>query len=160
MAQPSLRVAVSVAACIAVALLALALALRSQRGRRAHGVSTLTCGSHSCSAMDPVSDPAYNMKQVVKQSILLEEHLTHDRKRCRDCQLKHMLHIQGLVEEAAMMAGDGVGKYPMLVESVGFYEGVLKGWLTDGKSSVAAQNRAATELRVWRKKLAAAYFLG
>ncbi len=28
-----------------------------------------------CGAIDPVSDPAYNMRNLIKQTILLEEHL-------------------------------------------------------------------------------------
>jgi len=33
--------------------------------------------SASCDSIDPVSDPRYNMQQIIKQSILLEEHLTN-----------------------------------------------------------------------------------
>jgi hypothetical protein len=44
-----------------------------------------TDGSGSCSttcdSIDPVSDPRYNMQQIIKQSILLEEHLTNKNKR-------------------------------------------------------------------------------
>ena len=50
----------------------------------------------TCDALDPVSDPRYNMQQIIKQSILLEEHLTNKNKRCRDCITKHFLHIIGL----------------------------------------------------------------
>ena len=38
----------------------------------------------TCDALDPVSDPRYNMQQIIKQSILLEEHLTNKNKRCRN----------------------------------------------------------------------------
>lgn len=34
----------------------------------------------TCDALDPVSDPRYNMQQIIKQSILLEEHLTNKIK--------------------------------------------------------------------------------
>ena len=37
--------------------------------------TALGCDVKSCGALDPVSNPAYNMQQIVKQSILLEEHL-------------------------------------------------------------------------------------
>ena len=37
--------------------------------------------SSSCDSIDPVSDPRYNMQQIIKQSILLEEHLTNKNKR-------------------------------------------------------------------------------
>ena len=55
--------------------------------------SSGTCDIHTCGALDPVSNPAYNMQQIVKQSILLEEHITNKNKRCRDCITKHFLHI-------------------------------------------------------------------
>ena len=42
----------------------------------------------TCDSLDPVSDPRYNMQQIIKQSILLEEHLTNKNKRCRDCITK------------------------------------------------------------------------
>ena len=58
------------------------------------------CNVKSCGALDPVSNPAYNMQQIVEQSILLEEHITNKNKRCRDCITKHFLHIIGLAEEA------------------------------------------------------------
>ena len=60
----------------------------------------LACDSRTCGATDPVSDPAYNMREVAKQSILLEEHLTIDAKFCVDCVTKHFLHIIGLANEA------------------------------------------------------------
>ena len=51
------------------------------------------CDIVSCGALDPVSNPAYNFQQIVKQSILLEEHITNKNKRCRDCITKHFLHL-------------------------------------------------------------------
>ena len=77
-----------------------------------------TCDVKSCGALDPVSDPKYNMQQIVKQSILLEEHLTNKNKRCRDCITKHFQHIIGLAEEAQMLASSKCSKYPLMNESV------------------------------------------
>ena len=48
----------------------------------------------------PVMDPLFNMREVCKQCILLEDHLFQTKKRCLDCQLKHMLSIEALTEEA------------------------------------------------------------
>ena len=67
-----------------------------------------SCDKKSCGALDPVSDPKYNMQQIVKQSILLEEHLINKNKRCRDCITKHFQHIIGLSEEAQMLATDKI----------------------------------------------------
>lgn len=48
----------------------------------------------------PVMDPKFNMREICKQCILLEDHLSHDEKRCFDCCVKHFLTIEALAEEA------------------------------------------------------------
>lgn len=48
----------------------------------------------------PVMDPQFNMREICKQCILLEDHLCHDEKRCYDCCVKHFLTIEALAEEA------------------------------------------------------------
>jgi hypothetical protein len=117
------------------------------------------CNVHSCGAngIDPVSDPAYNMKQIIKQSILLEEHLSEPNKRCRDCIAKHFIHIQGLHEEALWLANENCSKYPMLVETTQFYNEQFDEWLNaydDNKNLL----HIAGKLREVRKKLVALYY--
>lgn len=51
----------------------------------------------------PIMDPMYNMREFCKQSILLEDHLTHARKNCTDCKTKHMLTLEALAEEACTL---------------------------------------------------------
>lgn len=48
----------------------------------------------------PVMDPQFNLREICKQSILLEDHLSHNEKRCFDCCVKHFLTIEALAEEA------------------------------------------------------------
>lgn len=48
----------------------------------------------------PVMDPNFNLREICKQCILLEDHLSHDEKRCFDCCVKHFLTIEALAEEA------------------------------------------------------------
>ena len=57
----------------------------------------------------PIMDPMYNMREFCKQSILLEDHLTHPRKSCSDCIKKHSLSLEALAEEACTL--DNNGKY-------------------------------------------------
>lgn len=45
-------------------------------------------------------DPAHNLKEVSEQLILLEDHLAHPRRRCRDCITKHYLTIEAFLREA------------------------------------------------------------
>lgn len=115
-----------------------------------------TCGV-SCGAVDPVSDPKYNMQQIVKQSILLEEHLANKSKRCRDCITKHFLHIIGLAEEAQMLATKNIEKYPLVNECVELYNKAFKKWLKNHDSDINYLN-CCDELRNMRKRLIAVYF--
>lgn len=52
------------------------------------------------SSLLPVMDPNFNLREICKQSILLEDHLSHDQKRCTDCCTKHFLALEALAEEA------------------------------------------------------------
>jgi hypothetical protein len=54
----------------------------------------------------PVLDPQYNMREICKQCILLEDHLSHEEKRCPDCCIKHFLTLEALSEEAIQLDKD------------------------------------------------------
>ena len=118
-----------------------------------------SCDIHSCKTIDPVSDPKYNMQQIVKQSILLEEHLANKNKRCRDCITKHFLHIIGLAEEAQMLATNKIDQYPLINECVTLYNGLFNKWLQkydiEGETNVL---NCCDSLRNMRKKLIVVYF--
>lgn len=116
--------------------------------------NTETCIKNGCDSIDPVSDPKYNMHQIIKQSILLEEHLSNKNKRCRDCITKHFSHIIGLAEEAVMLACSEVNIYPHMAECPDFYNKLFKIWLNDTTTSL----ELCGKLRVMRKKLIAIYF--
>lgn len=51
----------------------------------------------------PVLDCRFNLREICKQCILLEDHLSHDQKRCVDCCIKHFLALEGLCEEAVTL---------------------------------------------------------
>lgn len=53
--------------------------------------------------MLPIMSPKYNLREVVKQCVLLEDHLFHPKKRCADCIAKHFLTIEALLEEAVTL---------------------------------------------------------
>ena len=50
-----------------------------------------------------VSEARYNMEQIAKNLILLQDHLT--KEGCADCILKHILTIEALAEEALTLNG-------------------------------------------------------
>lgn len=54
----------------------------------------------------PVMDPKFNLREICKQSILLEDHLSHTEKRCVDCCIKHFLTLEALAEEAITLDKD------------------------------------------------------
>lgn len=119
------------------------------------------CSSTSCQNIDPVSDPKYNMQQIVKQSILLEEHLANKNKRCRDCITKHFLHIIGLAEEAQMLATNKIDKYPLVNECVELYNKLFNRWMKNYDINANDSNNflyCCDELRNMRKRLIAVYF--
>ena len=112
----------------------------------------------SCSAIDPVNDPDYNMRNVVKQSILLEEHLAEPNKYCEACIVKHFLHIVGLIEEAVWLAGSNVGKYPLLADGAAFYDAQFEKWRAARKDPDVVRE-VLEKLRERRRAMVEAYFL-
>jgi hypothetical protein len=61
----------------------------------------------------PILNPAFNLREVAKQMILLEDHLEHQGKRCGDCCIKHSLTIEALLLEAKTL--DSEGKYQKII---------------------------------------------
>lgn len=51
----------------------------------------------------PVLRPTHNMRDIIKQLALLEDHLFQPQKRCVDCIRKHFLTIEGLAEECTTL---------------------------------------------------------
>tara|TARA_Y100000310_G_C20531112_1_gene738497 strand:- start:541 stop:918 length:378 start_codon:yes stop_codon:yes gene_type:complete len=102
--------------------------------------------------MLPLMDPAHNLREVCKQLVLLEDHLTHPAKQCSDCIRKHFLTIEALLEEA--LALDKTQEYAEEVTPA--IEGIRRlqrKWL-DG----ASQPRLAQQLRQIRKRWSAKCF--
>lgn len=116
--------------------------------------SASICGSDG---IDPVSEPSYNMKQIIKQSILLEEHLVEPKKRCRDCIIKHFNHIIGLQNEALGLAGENADQYPLLIETTSFYSEQFEKWL-ESYNDEKVNLEIAGNLREVRKQLVSKYY--
>ena len=69
------------------------------------GGSTDTSGVRFASL--PLMSPLYNMREVCKQIVLLEDHLNQTEKRCPDCITKHFITIEALIEEGLALDKDG-----------------------------------------------------
>lgn len=138
---------------VVIGLFAL-ISRRRDTGRVA--VANGKCAAHTCGAKDPVSDPKYNVKEIVEQSILLEDHLAIKAKFCIDCITKHFLAIDGYACEALTLAGNKVDQYPMLKELPEFYSGLYETWRSNKKDERVIAD-VLTKLREKRKQLMAIY---
>lgn len=68
-------------------------------GQNSHGSACSAKGG--CSAgLYNLLDPRFNLKEVIKQLILLEDHINQKMRRCFDCIRKHSFAIEGFLEEA------------------------------------------------------------
>jgi hypothetical protein len=115
------------------------------------------CGNNK--NLYPILDPRFNLRESAKHLILLEDHLFHEGKRCKDCILKHLLTIEGFLEEAITL--DKKGEYiPQIQSGIKDFRSVFKqiadkvknGDLTDEECCQLAQR-----LRVIRKPLCQNY---
>ena len=64
----------------------------------------------------PILDPMFNLKEVSKHLILLEDHLFQQGRRCKDCIIKHIYTIEAFLEEAITL--DTTGENVKLIENV------------------------------------------
>lgn len=55
------------------------------------------------SSRPAINSAIFNVREITKQMLLLEDHLTDDEKYCVDCIRKHLLMMEALAEEAVMM---------------------------------------------------------
>lgn len=106
-----------------------------------------------------ILDPRFNLRETAKHLILLEDHLFHEGKRCKDCILKHLLTIEGFLEEAITL--DKTGEYTQMIqETINNFRNVFKmvaekvdkGEMTDDECCKLAQT-----LRGIRKPLCQKY---
>ena len=127
---------------------------------------TQTCdldddGKSVCGSGDLYSilDPRFNLRESAKNMILLEDHLFHKGKRCKDCILKHLLTIEGFLEEAITLDKNQeyvqqtqktIDQFRILFKEIG--KKIKDGNLTDKDCCNLAQN-----IRKLRKPLCQTY---
>ena len=73
-------------------------------------------GTNKNSTLLPIMDPTFNLREVAKNLLLLEDHLFHKGKRCPDCCVKHSLMIDGLLDESKTL--DKQGLYTDIIENL------------------------------------------
>lgn len=68
----------------------------------------------------PVHLASFNVREIVKQMLLLEDHLFNPRKRCVECICKHFLTIEGFAEEALSLEND-ISTLPEMLRMLSYY---------------------------------------
>ena len=163
---PSFVLAWLLALTLAITLVIAWLAWMACKAWKAnyHGKSNLSkassggsCSATSCGAIDPVNDPDYNMREVIKNTVLIEQHLSEPNKYCRQCIVKHFLISIALLEEAEWMAGAKRDAFPMLGDSLPFYRGAFDEWFAHTED-VGVRMAVLEKLRSWRRDASELYF--
>lgn len=94
-------------------------------------------------------DPMFNVREICKQLLLLEDHLAHENKQCPDCISKHLLAAEAFAEEATTL--DDTGEYGEFTEQIADVIRKAQEALTDD----ANRHRVLQGLRRLRKALVA-----
>jgi len=100
-----------------------------------------------------LTDPRFNMREICKQMLLLEDHLLHQNKVCPDCIRKHLLTIESLAEEATSL-NNPILVPPLLIENLA---GLARAWLVQFTDKVEHKDIADNVRRI-RKSLVSMYF--
>lgn len=95
----------------------------------------------------PIMSPKFNLREICKQIVLLEDHLNQVKKRCPDCIRKHLLTIEGLFEEAISLDTEGT-LAKQLEQAPDYFRYLQERW-SDG----ADERRIAQAIRKIRKGL-------
>lgn len=127
--------------------------LKESKGAEVCSLNGGTCRNKN---LLPVLDCRFNLREVTKQILLLEDHLSHEGKRCDDCIRKHMLFIEGLLDESVTL--DTEQKYFDVILKVRkeFYE-IEKAYFSVAKNVDPSDDSfyctIAQRLRVIRKPI-------
>jgi len=95
-----------------------------------------------------ITDPMFNMREIVKHMTLLEDHLAHPYKMCMDCVRKHLLTLEAFAEEATAM--DTTGEVSRTSELIAETARTWMEQIVDGQRPVT---EIAQEIRSARKAL-------
>ena len=109
--------------------------------------------------LDKVFNPEFNMREIGKQMILLEDHLFNPYRRCNDCITKHTLMIEALIEEAITL--DEEAKYQQqLQDLLASFRQISRSLMADVKAKQLPTTKAvvyAQNIRLLRKPICREY---
>lgn len=95
----------------------------------------------------PLNSAEFNHREIAKQYLLLEDHLTDDNKYCADCIRKHLMLAEAFAEEAMMMEPKG-----NLMKNSITLQRQTKNWLIQFEEGLD-RYVLAEQIRKTRKKL-------
>jgi hypothetical protein len=98
-------------------------------------------------------DPRFNMREVAKQLLLLEDHLTQPQRRCNDCIRKHFAMAEALSEEAMTLRAAGGSAGGAAVRAAAAVQEGLRQLQADLLHGRVGHAEAAQQLRALRKPL-------
>lgn len=108
----------------------------------------------------PVLRPIMNLREVIKQMILLEDHLFQKEKTCTDCCNKHFLTIEALLEEARTLCNcDDVDLRTVIGDTPARIRVLHHAWSNCKKEGMSACDTfpIVAELRQLRKRFMKEY---
>lgn len=111
--------------------------------RRSHALATRIASRLS------LMDPRFNLREIAKQMVLLEDHLAHPYKVCPDCIRKHLMTIEAFAEEATTLNTDHQIKDPAVTEAIAEAARQWMEQFTDGLNP----KDLAQSVRALRKRL-------
>lgn len=101
----------------------------------------------------PIFDPFFNLREIAKHQILLEDHLTQRRKRCLDCIRKHLLSIEAFSEEALSLMEDKHLPYQPLFELLVKMTSLMWGFFQEELPKKSILEQVRQTIRLVRKKI-------
>lgn len=124
--------------------------------------SQCSLGNGGCGANGEIAslmDPKFNLREVAKQLILLEDHLFQTEKRCLDCISKHSMTIEGYLQEAITL--DKKQEHTqeineLLTKIVPLTETMVQ-QMKDGSATPSSYADCAQQLRALRKPICQKY---
>ena len=95
-----------------------------------------------------LTSPKFNIREILKQMVLLEDHLLHPYKRCPDCIHKHLISIEAFAEEGVSLDIPDGELSPALV----VLASMARGWMEAFHDGVAPAE-LAQRIRKVRKRM-------
>jgi len=100
----------------------------------------------------PMHLSSFNVREIVKQMLLLEDHLYHPAKRCQECIAKHFLMVEALAEEGVTLESEDKSIHDILKAVAIFMRKMLESYQRVRSHETSVMN-IVSNIRILRKYL-------